>query len=817
MKQTEELEENGYVTGSHAKIYGGESAFADGTIISNAFARIPVSTKKTTASKKSSNPKSSNTGKGTGNGKGTKKKGSSKKNSSSNKKWDKFESWLDSLFDWVEVRLERLSEKTERWTNLFEKFLNASSANAQRAYNAAIGAAKAEQRYTTTASNRYLSEALDVGLKGAQAAGTKKVKGKKVRRISDQWVKNIYQRLLNDNLNETEIKKMSEKQRSLIDAMQDYIGKAKDAAKSTVELTDAVNDLIKAQRDAKVEFKKSALSSMVESDNRYGASSKNSALSQSSAVARYAITSFDESVNGGNSYLGTLASQAKSAGTFAYTKKKVKGKKKKKTVAANANTKIYQSLKGADKTNYKKYITSATSYMNKGEVIPQKIVDFFERFNPSLAAKYEAWNAQVANLEVLRQEAADNYAENIKTIIGNISESYANIDEDTDNAISLIESQAENMESTAANDALNKIRQHRANIIANDQAEIDTYNTLIGLYSGKISGNHKGTNFSKASVAVQNKVNKAVDNARTAVSSSQKISDSLMMELYDYYTLGYLLPSFFESCLAYNLTYDAAAQAVDQKKIDEATQKQELLSLYDKKASNISSFRDANVSRIEARKNSLSGSYDDTITQAEIIAEREKEIIELRENLADAVKNGDIVENTQPWIERVVEIQEKVNDLNELKLTRFETEIEERFERAIQKADELIDKFDTIKGLIDEEMLYDKDSGVLTDTGWLALGLDSKKLAEQQENLKRLYEEYDEVVEAYENGERVFGDQTYDEKINEISTNILSLYSDMKSVNDDMFSIMEGQADAELEALQKIVDKRKEALQKKKE
>ena len=814
-KQTEELEENGYVTGSHAKIYGGESAFADGTIISNAFARIPVSTKKTTTSKKSSNPKSSSTGKSTGNGKSTKKKGSNSNNSSSNKKWDKFESWLDSLFDWVEVRLERLSEKTERWTNLFEKFLNASSSNAQRAYDAAISVAKAEQRYTTTASNRYLSEALDVGLKGAQAAGTKKVKGKKVRRISDQWVRNIYQRLLNDNLTETEIKKMSEKQRSLIDAMQDYIGKAKDAAKSTVELTDAVNDLIKAQRDAKVEFKRSAFSSMVESDNRYRASSKNSALTQSSAVARYAITSFDESINGGNSYLGTLASQAKSAGTFAYTKKKVKGKKK--TVAANANTKIYQSLKGADKTNYKKYITSATSYMNKGEVIPQKIVDFFERFNPSLAAKYEAWNAQVANLEVLRQEAADNYAENIKTIIGNISESYANIDEEIDNAISLIESQAENMEATAANERLNDIRGYRANIIANDQAEIDTYDKMIKSYSGKMSGSYKGTKFSKASTTVQTNVNKAVVSARNAAKNGVKISDSIMMDLYNYYTQGYLSASFFESCLAYNLSCDSYAQAVNQKQIDEETRKQELLSLYDKKASNISSFRDANVSRIEARKNSLTGSYDDIITQSEIIAEREKEIEELRENLDDAVKNGDIVENTQPWLERVVEIQEKVNDLNELKLTMFETEIEEKFERAINKADELIDKFDTIKGLIDDEMLYDKDSGKLTDTGWLALGLDSKKLAEQQENLKRLYDEYDEVVEAYENGERVFGDQTYDEKINDISDSILSLYSDMKSVNDDMLSIIEGQADAELSALQKVVDKRKEALSRKKE
>ena len=837
MKQTEQLEKKGYVTGSHAKLYG-TSAFVTGTIddeddfeeLSNAYGAgtnraggkigtsKTTSKKKTTTTRKTKNPKTKNPK--------TKKKKKKKKGKSP---WEVFEDNLSKLFDWVEVRLDRLSEKTERWGNLFEKFIDAAGGNAQSAYNAAIKSAKDEQRYTTSASNKYLSEALDVGLEGAKAAGTKKVgKGKNaktVRNVSDSWVRSIYNKILNDNLDERDIVKYGEKKKGIIDAMQGYIDKAKEAAKSTVELTESINDLIKSQRDAKVEFKKSALSGFVESDNRYGASSKNSALARSNAVSRYAINEFDSAVTSGNSYLGTLGSQAKSAGKLSYKTKKVKVKNGKKTktvkkkVANNATTKIYESLTGKNKKTYKSYLTQATNCMNDKKIIPQKIIDFFEKFNPSLAGKYEAWNMQVANMEALRQEAADNYAENIKSIMSNISESYANIDEDTENAISLIESRAENMgNADQANAELNKLRSQRANIIANDKAEINTYQSLMTSYAKGMNGGYKGTRFSKASSDIQKKVTAAVEKARGyAKNNRNKIPDDLMMTLYGYYVKGYLSAGFLESCLGYNLAFDSAKQAEAQLEIDEETRKQEALDLYDKKASNISSHYDAEVSSIEAAKNSVSGRYDDTVTQQRIIEQREKEVEDLRKNLADAVKNGEIVENTDPWLERVVDIQEKVNSLNELKLTQFETEIEEKFGRAIQKAEELIDKFDAIKSLIDEEMLYDKDSGKLTDTGWLALGLDSKKLAEQQDNLERLYEEYDSVVAAYENGQRLFGDQTYDEKIRDLSDSIFSVYSDMKSVNDDILSIMEGQAEAELNALQKVIDKRKESLAKKKE
>ena len=178
MKQTEQLEKKGYVTGSHAKLYG-TSAFVTGTIddeddfeeLSNAYGAgtnraggkigtsKTTSKKKTTTTRKTKNPKTKNPK--------TKKKKKKKKGKSP---WEVFEDNLSKLFDWVEVRLDRLSEKTERWGNLFEKFLNTTTTNAQRAYNAAINSAKNEQKYTTRASNIYLREALDVGLKGAAAA-----------------------------------------------------------------------------------------------------------------------------------------------------------------------------------------------------------------------------------------------------------------------------------------------------------------------------------------------------------------------------------------------------------------------------------------------------------------------------------------------------------------------------------------------------------------------------------------------------------------------------------------------------------------------
>lgn len=231
-KQLMELEKKGYVTNSHAKIVGGESAFAEGTILSNAYSTGGGNTsllEKSLESKKSTK-KTTNKSK-------TKKK----KKDSKNKKWDKFEKWLSKLFDHIEKKLDNLSKKTERWVTLAENAVTYSGKASN--YKQSIWATQTEINANQKASKKYLSEAKTVGVKGAKAAGIKNPR---------KWTNDILTKLQNGvlldkngKLKKSAIKEYGEKAQSIISSMNEWVQKSEDASDKVRELTDSFADLYK--------------------------------------------------------------------------------------------------------------------------------------------------------------------------------------------------------------------------------------------------------------------------------------------------------------------------------------------------------------------------------------------------------------------------------------------------------------------------------------------------------------------------------------------------------------------------------------------
>ena len=221
-KQVNQLEEKGYVKGSHAKIVGGESAFSNGTIVGNAYA-----------------------GKGTGGGKlvgdttTTKKKTTTKGKSGSSgdkgekttsKKWDDFIKKLGNLFDWIEVRLDVLSKKTEKWTKLAENAVNYSVKRTN--YEKAVGATVDEMNANQTAESKYLNKAKSIGKK---AAGKSKSDN-----ITQKWVNGIMTKLVNGTL---DITKYSDKKLDVVEKMKEWYDKSQDASERFSELTESLADL----------------------------------------------------------------------------------------------------------------------------------------------------------------------------------------------------------------------------------------------------------------------------------------------------------------------------------------------------------------------------------------------------------------------------------------------------------------------------------------------------------------------------------------------------------------------------------------------
>lgn len=244
-KQTKELKEKGYITNSHAKIVGGESAFAQGTLKTdslNAYAGIGTGggTLIGSGSSGSNNSSNSNNSNNSNNksDKDSKKKDKDdkKKENKFEKKWEKFQNWVSKFFDHIEKRLERSSALIDKWTTAAENAVTLSAQ--QTAYKSAITETQTSLSLNETASSKYMKQAQKVGKKAVKKA--KQTKKKLDDGITQDWVNDIINKLENGSL---DITKYKGKERDVIDSLQEWVDKAVDSKDAISELTDSLQDL----------------------------------------------------------------------------------------------------------------------------------------------------------------------------------------------------------------------------------------------------------------------------------------------------------------------------------------------------------------------------------------------------------------------------------------------------------------------------------------------------------------------------------------------------------------------------------------------
>lgn len=231
-RQVNQLEEKGYVKGSHAKIVGGESAFSNGTVVGNAYAGVGSGggilineDKKKSSSSKSNSSRKSSSSKSNSNKKSTKNT-----ENKTSKKWDKWVEKLGDLFDWIEVRLDVLSRKTEKWTNAAENAVNYSAKKAN--YNKAVSSTIDEMNANQSAETKYLKKAKNIGKK---AAGKSKSDN-----ITQKWVNGIMAKLESGTL---DITKYSGKKLDVVEKMKEWYDKSQDASERFTELSESLADL----------------------------------------------------------------------------------------------------------------------------------------------------------------------------------------------------------------------------------------------------------------------------------------------------------------------------------------------------------------------------------------------------------------------------------------------------------------------------------------------------------------------------------------------------------------------------------------------
>ena len=263
----------------------------------------------------------------------------------------------------------------------------------------------------------------------------------------------------------------------------------------------------------------------------------------------------------------------------------------------------------------------------------------------------------------------------------------------------------------------------------------------------------------------------------------------------------------------------ATVEAVSTKFDNAKTYYEALLSYQEQ----LSKYQEKNIDLAKAHGDyEKSSDYDVKIsnTQSER-AIKQNELDELTKQLNDGVEAGTIVENSQEWLDMQTKIKEAQNavadydtQIEELKQSQIGVYYEEQFERAAEKVDRFRDKLDGLKSLISDDMKIDKNTGLLTESGALSITLDVDDINASTENLKTYIKERQQIINDYNAGK--FGEDEYNQKLKDVDENIKSTTANIYSSRNSILELVKSQSQAEFDVLNKVIDKRKEALSAKK-
>ena len=204
------------------------------------------------------------------------------------------------------------------------------------------------------------------------------------------------------------------------------------------------------------------------------------------------------------------------------------------------------------------------------------------------------------------------------------------------------------------------------------------------------------------------------------------------------------------------------------------------------------------------------------------IATMKEQRAELIKQLNDSVKSEKIKEGSDEWKAMQHEIDLVTGDIGDAEIEvenltqqQIDLHYDELFERAAKKADLFIDRLQTIVGLVSDDMMFDND-GLLTEYGALALQENAAALNENIKNLQTYMKERKQIQDDYYIYHK-YGQEKFDELMAQNQKNLEDSLKNANTYRQAILDIIKKQSEEEVKAINKVIDKRKEALQKKKD
>lgn len=713
------------------------------------------------------------------------------------------------VYDWVEIRIKHWSDQVQKIadkiTDYIKKSLKTSLLKQQiRKMNYEIGS---NQKGAKTYMKKANSIANEYTYYNSDGEEIKTNVSKKYQKL----VQSGAYRIEDMDTSTDEGKALAE----AIDQYKTYYDKAQDCKQAVVDLKKEQMELFEQWANMPTETAEQALERLQNGFNGLNATqSRLSAVqtggSTQKAIADAATASYESAqtvTDKAQSNLDTATARADKATTTVNRKKKALLKSKGLT---NEQKKAIKSGKTIDTSKITNKTTKKRAEEYNSAVKNKKKADSKKK---TAQTKFNTANKNSSSLKTDAEAAIAGYQE------GN---ELSYMDSLTDQNVTQTKQAADINNKAWEETKKNLNAQEKAKKQADDKVSKKA-KAIKKKFGSKLSANQKKKLAAGKEINVDNIKDKSLKKALTAYNKYVTTAAETEQKLN--------IVTDAESTAAANAAEsqtEAAKATVEaiQSKFDNAKTYYEGLLGYQEKYNEM---EEANIDLYNAHGNyERSSDYEIKISNTESLRNiAQDKVDELEKRFQEGVDNGTIVEGSQEWINmksEIVEAKKAVTDydtsIENLKQQQIGVYYEEQFDRAIEKIDQFKDRIDILNEIISDDMKVDKNTGLLTELGATSVMLNRNQFSANQKEIQKLLEKENDVKKRYANGEDMsseFGEKTYDEYIKDIQSKYNSLISSNSSLQNDMLSLVKNQAQAELDALNKVISKRKEALSAKKD
>lgn len=757
------LDDNGNIKANNS-----QEAIRKQEALDNSFAAMKNLTKVNIEQKVNTTPSvggSGSNGGGGGSGSSTKKK----------TPLEKLQDWLSTLFDWIEIKLERQTDKISKYISKAESQLDDKKySSSAKNYNNAIDATNVQVGYEETARDKYYAQAnkiLDKAVAGEV--------------ISQKTADVIATRVADGSMN---ISEYSDEIREVISAYQEWYNKGKDASDALEELHKNIRTYIQdlkdvrdKQRDAKIDsitgYNDIATNTVANSARAKNSqlNASNSSLGKQNATYRDYVQNVTRDTNG---------------------------------VAASANGSVTNAIKGTKDTEYRTALLNAQKAIKNKTAVSDTDLSTISAHSTYVYNRLYAYNVALENAETARMEYATAYSSNYADTMKNIAEKYSNKDDATNDTMDLNSSKSDNaVTAKTKNKYLNKQASGYDTIAKNNQAEIDQYASSVKSARKTMNKSATATAYNGLGSKGQKAVSNVVEKARSQAKSKKPISASLISKITEYYKRGYISRSFYESCIRYNNARESLDQARKQAEIDKQTAIAQKSELAQQKFSNISTEMDnkrhkyeqtatelnAKMSLYEERGNGASANWYVRLQKTEqkeydsLIEKRKKQIKELD----DSVANGNIKKGSTEWYDMKSQIDDTTNSINDAKkaLAEYNNQILQvrwdRVDEYVSKLQNLTTETDFVINELSRKNLTSDKTGGLTKEGNAVAGLHVSNYKVYQTEAKKYQSEIKKI-------NKQLADDPYNQKLIAHKEELVKSYQDaIAGAQDEKYAVID--------------------------